>query len=58
MTPCIFKLDLEKYKYIEKNQKISIKIPKNATFDTHKITNLGIRFTPFSKGLEIIKKQF
>jgi len=43
---------------IEESQTAApLKIPKNATFDTHKITNLGIKFTPFSKGLEIIAKQ-
>jgi len=40
----------------ENFQKIP-KIPKNATFDTTKVENLGIKFTAFRNGLNLMKKK-
>ncbi len=36
----------------------TLKIPFNATLDTSKAEKLGIRFTNFETGLEVIKKKF
>jgi len=39
------------------NSSVEIKIPKNATFDTSKVENLGIKFTSFKDGLENMKRK-
>ncbi|MEK6945638.1 MAG: sugar nucleotide-binding protein [Nanoarchaeota archaeon] len=42
---------------INQTSKITIKIPKNATLNTAKISRFEIKFTPFEKGLNAIKKR-